>query len=103
MPQADGLMSEITADAAVQTSNYYTQETRETQTNSPFECSKYCGEIFPDKAAWKIHMMKDHKEDLKIMSRRHSGFLYQALEQKSITKLSRDPDVLRFLETYQEL
>ena len=48
-------------------------------------------------------MMKDHKEDLKIMSRRHSGFLYQALEQKSITELSRDLDVLRFLETYQEL
>ena len=53
-------MSQITADTAVQTSNEYMQETRDTQTNSPFECSKYCGQIFPDKAAWNIHLMKDH-------------------------------------------
>ena len=65
-------MSKITADAAVQTSDEYKQESREseTKTDSPFKCSKNCGEIFPEKAAWKIHMMNDHLENVKIMSRR---------------------------------
>ena len=105
IPQAEGHMNEITVDAAVQTSDECKHVSRdnETQTDSPFECSKYCGEIFADKPAWKMHMMKEHLGDMKVMSRRHSGFLFQALEQKSLKELSRDPDVLRFLETYQEL
>ena len=37
----------------------------ETQTDSQFECSKYFGKICSDKAAWKIHMIKDKLENVK--------------------------------------
>ena len=75
----------------------------ETQTDSPFQCGKFCEEIFDDKNAWKMHMLKEHLDSVKIISKRHSRFLWEALEYKSYISQTRDPDILRFLETYQEL
>ena len=107
IPQADGHMEQITADAAVQTledKNHESKET-ETQTDSPFSCGKHCEteEVFDNKHAWKMHMLKEHLDSMKVLARRHSRFLQEALEYKSAISQTRDPDILRFLETYQEL
>ena len=69
----------------------------ETQTDSPFKCGKLCDEIFDDKNAWKIHMLKEHLDSVKILSKRHSRFLWEAMEYKSFICQTRDPDILRFL------
>ena len=107
IPQSDGHIEQITADAAVQTLYDKNQEYKEseTRTDSPFSCGNYCEteEVFDNKHAWKMHMLKEHLDSMKVLARRHSRFLQEALEYKSPTSQTRDPDILRFLETYQEL
>ena len=105
IPQLDGQNEDITADLVLQTCPIKTPEAIqiETQTDSPCECMKYCGETFENKNEWKIHMLKEHMDDIKIFSKRHSRFLQQALENKSFICQTRDPDIIRFLDTFKEL
>ena len=77
IPQADGRVEQITTDAAVQTVNEHNHEYKETETqsNSPFKRGKSCEEIFDNKKSWKMHMLKDHLDSVKVLARRHSRFL----------------------------
>ena len=84
IPQLDGQNEDITADLVLQTCPIKKPEAikSKTQTDSPCDCMKYCGETFENKIEWKIHMLKEHMDDIKILSNRHSRFLQQALENK---------------------
>ena len=80
-------MENITAEAPVQTSNVIETSENSTQTDSPFSCGNYCEteEVFDNKHAWKMHMLKEHLDSMKVLPRRHSRFLQEALEYKSPT------------------
>ena len=105
IPQVAGRMYDITAEAAVQTSKVTKQESKEssTLTDSPFECGDYCGEIFDDKHSWKMHLLKVHLDVIKIMCKRHSRFLHEAVKYKSSVSQTWDKDILRFMDIYKDL
>ena len=71
------IRSLLSADGAVQPSDKNKHESREseTQTDRPFECHKYCGEICADQPGWNIHMIKHHLDNMNIIWRINSGFL----------------------------
>ena len=75
----------------------------ETKTDSPFECKKDCKEIFVYKNTWKVHMLEEHMDAIKILLKIHSRFLQPALDNQSCICQTRHLDINRFLDNYQDL
>ena len=55
IPQVDWELENITAEAAVQTFNVIETSENSTQTDSPFECGEFSGEmLMPKSYGWSI-------------------------------------------------